>query len=140
MEDSRIVGVAIKPGVAGWIRWSGGATSRPIGAEVNVPTAVLQPTEVLQPAAAVAVALPRPQGAPEDLTPLLAGVQLGVRAAPPSLLKHQQQGINLQVARVQERATSAMIQIRDERPGNPLLKSVASPSGSAQGTWNAQSV
>jgi len=132
------VGVAIKPGVAGRIRWSGGATSRPIGADVNVPTA------------AVAVALPLPQGATAALTPLLAGLRLGVGAAHPSLLKHQQQGINLQMARVQERATSAMIRIRAARPGNPLLvvlktvnrllKSVASPSGSAQGTWNARSV
>ena len=84
------MGVAIKPGVAGRIRWSGGVTSRPIGAKVNVPTAVLQPTEVLQPTPAVAVALPRPQGAPEALTPLLAGVWLGVGATHPSLLKHQQ--------------------------------------------------
>ena len=102
------------------------------------------------PTAAVAVALPMLQGATEALTPLLAGVRLGVGAAHLSLLKHQQQGINLQVARVQERATSAMIRIRAARPGNPLLvvlktvnrllKSVASPSGSAQGTWNARSV
>ncbi|XP_039787727.1 uncharacterized protein LOC120654283 [Panicum virgatum] len=117
MLDSWFVGVAIKPGVAGRIRWSGGATSRPIGAEVNVPTA------------AVAVALPMPQGATEALTPLLAGVRMGVGAAHLSLLKHQQQGINLQVARVQERGTSAMIRIRDERPGNPLLKSVATEDG-----------
>ena len=48
MEDNRFVGVAIKPGVAGRIKWSGGATSRPIRADVNVPTA------------AVAVALPLP--------------------------------------------------------------------------------
>ena len=128
MADSRIVGVAIKPGVAGRIRWSGGATSRPIGAEVNVPTA------------AVAVALPMPQGATEALTPLLAGVRLGLGAAHLSLLKHQQQGINLQVARVQERETSAMFRIRDERPENQLLKSVASPSGRDQETWNARSV
>jgi len=78
MEDNRFVGVAIKPGVAGRIRWSGGATSKPIGADVNVPTA------------AVAVALPLPQGATAALTPLLAGLRLGVGAAHLSLLKHQQ--------------------------------------------------
>jgi len=53
---------------------------------------------------------------------------------------HQQQGINLQVARVQEKETSGMVRIRDERPENQLLKSVASPSGRDQETWNARSV